>query len=96
MPEIIDFWRVSPNLRRMSRNPDIAFEVWAPDAARKGWQIIVDRHVLGTLKSQLDAIEYAKAAAREAAEEASLHTIVVRCGPKGERQRIAVFGDPEV
>jgi hypothetical protein len=80
----------------MSRDPDISFEVWAPDAARKGWQIVVDRHVLGTLKSQIDAIEYAKAAAKEAAEEASLHTIVVRCRPGGERQRIAAFGDPEV
>ena len=80
----------------MSTNPDIAFEVWPPDAARKGWQIIVDRHVLGTLKSQLDAIEYARAAAKEAAEEGSLHTIVVRCRPGGERQRIAAFGDPAV
>lgn len=96
MPEIIDFWRIRPNVRHMSRNPDIAFEVWAPDAARKGWQIVVDRHVLGTLKSQLDAIEYAKAAAKEAAEEASLHTIVVSCRPGGARRRIAVFGDPEV
>jgi hypothetical protein len=94
--EIIDFPTHRPNLSGMNSNPDIAFEVWAPDAARKGWQIIVDRHVLGTLKSQLDAIEYAKAAAREAAEEASLHTIVVRCRPDGERLRIAVFGDPEV
>jgi len=80
----------------MSGNPDIAFEVWAPDASRAGWQIIVDRHVLGTLRSQIDAIEYAKAAAREAAEEASLYTIVVRCRPGGERLRIAVFGDPSV
>jgi hypothetical protein len=79
---------------RMSGNPDIAFEVWAPDASRDGWQIIVDRHVLGTLRSQIDAIEYAKTAAKEAAEEASLYTIVVRCRPGGERQRIAVFGDP--
>jgi len=94
--EIIDFPTHRPNLSGMSRNPDIAFEVWAPDAARKGWQIVVDRHVLGTLKSQLDAIEYAKAAAREAAEEASLHTIVVRCRPDGERFRIAAFGDPEI
>jgi len=78
----------------MSGNPDIAFEVWAPDASRDGWQIIVDRHVLGTLRSQIDAIEYAKTAAKEAAEEASLYTIVVRCRPGGERQRIAVFGDP--
>ena len=78
----------------MSREPDISFEVWPPDSARKGWQIIVDRHVLGTLKSQLDAIEYAKAAAKEAADEASLHTIVVRCQPGGERRRIAAFGDP--
>jgi hypothetical protein len=85
-----------PNFADMSRNPDIAFEVWPPDAARKGWQIIVDRHVLGTLKSQLDAIEYAKAAAREAAEEASLHTIVFRCRPGVAPLRIAVFGDPEV
>ena len=93
--EIIDFQLHRPHLDAMSRTPDIAFEVWAPDAARKGWQIVVDRHVLGTLKSQLDAIEYAKAAAKEAAEEASLHTIVVRCRPGGERLRIAVFGDPE-
>jgi hypothetical protein len=90
------FGSAGPISGYMSRDPDISFEVWAPDAARKGWQIVVDRHVLGTLKSQLDAIEYAKAAAKEAAEEASLHTIVVRCRPGGERQRIAVFGDPEI
>ena len=94
MQEILDFPGPRPNLPRMSRVPDISFEVWPPDATRKGWQIIVDRHVLGTLKSQLDAIEYAKTAAREAAEEASLHTIVFRCRPDGERLRIAVFGDP--
>lgn len=93
--ELIDLSGLQPNVGNMSNKPDIAFEVWAPDAARKGWQIVVDRHVLGTLKSQLDAIEYAKAAAKEAAEEASLHTIVVRCRPGGERRRIAVFGDPE-
>ena len=90
------FGRGGPIWSYMSRDPDISFEVWAPDAARKGWQIVVDRHVLGTLKSQLDAIEYAKAAAKEAAEEASLHTIVVHCRPGGERRRIAVFGDPEI
>ena len=95
MLEMIDFLMHRPNFGDMSRAPDIAFEVWPPDAARKGWQIIVDRHVLGTLKSQLDAIEYSKAAAREAAEEASLHTIVFRCRPGGEPLRIAVFGDPE-
>ena len=85
---------INPISVGMSGNPDIAFEVWAPDASRDGWQIIVDRHVLGTLRSQIDAIEYAKTAAKEAAEEASLYTIVVRCRPGGERQRIAVFGDP--
>ena len=92
--EIIDLSRHNPNVGTMSEKPDIAFEVWAPDAAHKGWQIVVDRHVLGTLRSQLDAIEYAKAAAKEAAEEANLHTIVFRCKPGGERLRIAVFGDP--
>ena len=84
-----------PNIVAMSDSPDIAFEIWAPDKAREGWQIIVDRQVLGTLKSQLDAIEYAKAAAKEASEEASLHTVVVRCRPGGERFRIAAFGRPE-
>jgi hypothetical protein len=78
----------------MSRSPDIAFEIWPPDAARAEWQIIVDRHVLGTHRSQLDAIEYAKTAAKEAAEEANLHTIVVRCKPGGKPLRIAAFGDP--
>jgi len=79
---------------RMNTSPDIAFEIWGPDTVRKGWQIVVDRHVLGTLKSQLDAIEYAKTAAKEAAEEANLHTVVIRCRPGGERRRIAAFGDP--
>ena len=77
---------------RMKTTPDIAFEIWAPDAERKEWQIMVDRHVLGRHRSQIDAIEYAKSVAREAAEEANLHTIVFRCGPHGKRQRIAVFG----
>ncbi len=82
----------------MSGNPDIAFEVWAPDASR--CRVANHCHdtanVLGTLRSQIDAIEYAKAAAKEAAEEASLYTIVVRCRPGGERLRIAVFGDPSI
>ena len=72
--------------------PDIAFEIWPPDAGHKDWQIVVDRHVLGSHRSQIDAIEYAKSVAREAAEEANLHTIVVRCKPGGKRQRIAAFG----
>lgn len=79
----------------MKTTPDIAFEIWEPAAGRKEWQIVVDRHVLGTHRSQIDAIEYAKSVAREAAEEANLHTIVVRCKPDGQRQRIANFGDPE-
>lgn len=75
--------------------PDIAFEIWPPQAGRKDWQIVVDRHVLGSHRSQIDAIEYAKSVAREAAEEANLHTVVFHCKPDGKRQRIATFGDPE-
>lgn len=83
----------NPILAGMTATPDIAFEIWAPDAGREEWQIVVDRHVLCSHRSQLDAIEYAKSAAKEAAEEANLHTIVVQCKPGGKRQRIAVFGD---
>lgn len=74
--------------------PDIAFEIWPPQGVRKDWQIVVDRNVLGSHRSQIDAIEYAKSVAREAAEEANLHTVVFRCRPDGKRQRIAAFGDP--
>ncbi len=77
----------------MKVTPDIAFEIWAPAEGRKEWQIVVDRHVLCSHRSQLDAIEYAKSAAREAAEEANLHTVVISCKADGKRQRIAAFGE---
>jgi hypothetical protein len=76
----------------MKTTPDIAFEIWAPDEVHKDWQIVVDRNVLGSHRTQIDAIEYAKSVARDAAREANLHTIVVRCKPGGKRQRIAAFG----
>ena len=78
----------------MSNKPDIAFEIWPPDPQRKEWQIIVDRHVLGKYRSQLDAIEYAKAVAREAWEESDLRTVVFSCRANGRRRRIAAFGNP--
>lgn len=73
--------------------PDIAFEIWAPEAGQKSWQIVVDRQIVGHYRSQVDAVEYAKSVAREAWEEANLRTIVVRCKPDGQRLRLAAYGD---
>jgi hypothetical protein len=91
----IDSARIRPYIQAMTNKPDIAFEIWDPEPTRKEWQITVDRHVLGKYRTQLDAIEYAKTAAREAWAEADLHTVVVRCKADGKRVRIATFGDPD-
>lgn len=76
-----------------SRQFDIAFEIWSPQAGSKDWQIVVDRKVLGKYRRQLDAIESAKTLAREAWQEAALRTTVIEFKPDGRQHTIARFDD---